>query len=136
MSESKRLSERAIKVLEEVKAKIAERPANFAMESWFSTGTWWSDQAIADLAGGEECKTTACIAGWICVLRELKNSLPAYAATAYLGISPVRADRLFYAQDWPRDLYERYLIATHPLTRARIAAEAIDRFIAGDGSFD
>lgn len=139
---NKRLQPHAIKALQEVKQAILARPENFDMGHWIGgmddDDALMSPEIATSLETGEHCGTTACIAGWICALNNLTTMHPGYAASTFLGLG-IDSARLFYTSNWPVDLRKHYKEAEFEgdtLAQAQIAAEAIDRFIEGDGSFD
>lgn len=124
-----------LELLERVKAHIRAHPEQFDMLTFGRVD--------------DPCGTTACIAGWSVILSGQTNleKVPLINAEALrvLGLND-RYDTthrkecpLFYDSDWPEDLRKAFLEAEilmdYPLC-ASIAGEAIDRFIAGNGSFD
>lgn len=83
------------------------------------------------------CGTVACIAGWTLLLAGVSpaeihskdwDEISAEAMCA-LGVRGA-SEGIFYVDCWPDDLRGRYDRSTKPATRAGLAAERIDRFIA------
>ncbi len=130
-----------VALLQTVKQHIVADPGNLSMLNW--------------IRHAGECGTTACIAGWIVVFSEPGESLEDREVKAIviraeshgdLRFANLAATRigyprsgancpLFYVDDWPRDLTLRWAGAKTAADAAAAAAEAIDRFIAGNGSF-
>lgn len=89
------------------------------------------------------CGTAACIAGWSHILgmpnpdaqtttRMLWSDVQRQASRL-LGINTEQAQRLFYLRNWPKELRDRFLDATLAFTRASVARERIDMFMATEG---
>jgi hypothetical protein len=116
-------------LLLKVKEQILREPRQFQMDAFFT----------ARDADTPNCGTAACIAGWAIAIhlakqpsrarRELVGDYATYASEI-LGHN---ADRLFYLDEWPDHLYERWLKSESTDECAQIAAEAIDDFIAHNG---
>lgn len=129
-------------LLLKAKASILAEPEHFNMYRWMSgekyTAENMEEAASVDLT---QCGTTACIGGWLIYhafqAKRVRKSLTPISekASLLLGIpydyrSPMnKADDLFVLNEWPGDLRSRYFRAKKSETRARIAAERIDRFI-------
>lgn len=123
-----------IKLLKQIKRKILAEPKQFYMHAFYS-----------QLNGTREvpnCGTAACIAGWAVALSEhitpkqaKKNYLiPIFKADSLLEISNEQSLKLFYINNWPKDLGEAYHENdNYPTIQAICAAERIDRFIASNG---
>lgn len=116
-------------LLLKVKAAILAEPLKFNMASFFSA---------------DGCGTTACIAGHAIAIDygELDLSkwdqFAAYhlKGRSALGLDDGQANRLFYSELWPHEIFERYEDASEASNRslmAEITAERIDHFIATNG---
>jgi hypothetical protein len=127
-----------IELLLKVKAHILEEPNRLNMRSWLLRvggvyANWVFDKEIRHFGN---CGTTACIAGWAAILGEPKKRVTIMdaedCAIELLDIRDDDAEKLFFVDDWPRDLRVAWQ-NTKPnafAARARIAAKRIDRFIA------
>lgn len=113
-------------------------------------GSWASGSRVT------KCGTVGCIAGWAMIINgdtkkngDLKAAV--YAACGgdeeargmeLLGLTEEQANRLFYVQNWPEDLEDRYIDVHEEYTssgraareaRVRIVQERIKRFIESEG---
>lgn len=139
-----------IENLLKVKAMILEEPRRFSMTNWITTGNKKELESRGLIPS--PCGTVACIAGWGAIIARLEQSTkPGKVKTVagFVGIcAPTEArrffeidsdfsDGLFYDSTWPRDL-RLALDVERPGTAgyARVAAVAIDRFIACGGDWD
>ncbi len=140
MSEQPKLSQDAIALLRRVQARILAKPQQLDMAGWVSGMIFSYREPFRRLAANPECGTTACIAGWILIeagITEIpRASSIGNAATKCLGMQGDYDDiDLFFASDWPEDLCYRTHVSSSDQAMAEIAAEAIDRWIEGDGCF-
>ena len=128
---------KAASILKRVKKFFLNDPERLDMSSW---GT---------KHGATPCGTTACIGGAICLLeapRRIKwvdgemvprsakyEDIPALAAEL-IGLEPSEIDNLFYTDGvygkWPASFRRRFQRTNSQETRAQIAGERIDHFIA------
>lgn len=111
-----------VELLQKVKEKILAEPTAVNMDDWcFSSNK-------------TPCGTVACIAGWACVLSEVKDHFRD-EAPIFLKLNRINSGNLFYISQWPEELYEK-LIKQVPGTPeyAAIVAARIDRFIETDGA--
>jgi hypothetical protein len=125
-------------LLLKAKASILANPSHFDMSGWVNTKDWsnlWKVSALHQYSL-DACGTTACIAGWIVyhgvkdgVITDEGELIPVAANNA-LELPRSYTNGLFFLDEWPPKLATRYRDAKRPATRARIAAERIDRFIA------
>jgi hypothetical protein len=127
-----------VELLERVKAHIRAYPETFDMGAFARHMT---------------CGTVACIAGWASFLNNPMNKRSPWSmniegvALKVLGLDGLYDTQddedgqvcpLFYNHQWPYDIQIRYDTAREMGVRslmADIAGEAIDRFVAGNGSF-
>ena len=120
-----------VKLLRRVKKHILEEPRRFAMGTWQSYGepkteaaiglSWNARNPYENEQKFPECGTIACIGGW---------------AEYFEHNSQIRewGGKLISASLWPDKFYTRYAKAKTARTRAKIAAERIDHFIATKGA--
>jgi hypothetical protein len=128
-----------IELFEKVKQAIVAEPERFDMSLWVLSDFV---NEFDSTKGFKEntCGTTACIAGWACVLGTDDNvkalDVPG-RASALLGPRWEQAEQLFYTKYWPSKFLVPYEEGTEQ-EAAQAAADAIDRFIAcgGDWSRD
>lgn len=139
------LTPEGIALLQRVKQRILAEPDKFDMYEWYCSidGEYdWSAnldpffQTLRSAQPGEPCGTTACIAGWVLLesgVQSIKNvRVIEDAAAVELGVyNKYRTEPLFYVSEWPNDLQKEYKQTKSP----QVAAQAIDRWIAGNGSF-
>lgn len=130
-----------VALFKEIRKRILAEPTQFHMGSWFNTHP--------------HCNTTACIAGWACVLESKEQDIatimkhymdgnwgecgPAERAMKLLGIDPMQASRLFYSTSWPKPYNVDYYVAKVNqdwCKAARVAAERIMFFINSGGTDD
>jgi hypothetical protein len=115
-----------IKLLEQIRDTIKERPKQFLMKSWFG------NYCEADLLASH-CGTAACIAGWAITLADSYNNqfdggkltkftnpqeasrqvkynriVPSSRASMLLEISQLQADKLFLAHNWPQPFWNKW----------------------------
>lgn len=131
-------------LLKQVAERIVERPQLFDMYTFYGSG------GPKDLSSGdarEQCGTTACIAGEVCLLnntatldhdgfvhakkREEFRGWEDEAVTA-LGITPLQGKKLFYVEHWPKEFRKRYHACTDKedfAGAACVAAERIKHFV-------
>lgn len=82
----------------------------------------------------EACGTTACIAGWACILTESEVNVSTdteILAMIQLGLTNEEARKLFFESYWPRQFRKADIFAEED--RAQEAAKRIDHFIATNG---
>lgn len=139
-----------VRLLRRIEKYILEYPEKFDMAEWvrpfgMSLSEWEDMSAFDQPEEFTLCSTTACIAGWTCLLTEKKveRRYLSSRATEKLGLTELQAERLFklsrmnYQNCWPVDLESRYLKAVKNhrwKDAARIAVERIERFIATKGA--
>lgn len=134
-----------VRLLHRIQQHILEEPKRLDM------GTFIERIAIERIAAEEEdypedyakkfptCGTIGCIAGWAVTLSSKEGREVPYAdipakAKRLLGLTPIQADRLFYASSWPNPLAYK-IDNSNPQTKAhaKLTAKRIDRFIASKG---
>lgn len=109
-----------IEPLLKVKEQILKHPETFDINNW-------------------ECKTTKCLAGWICKFADIKvgiNNGYIFYASSILNLSKEEANKLFLLWHWPNEFKIRYNNAKQGLsseTEAEVTAERIDYFIKING---
>jgi hypothetical protein len=119
-----------IELLEKIKQRILRAPQKFRMDEW-------------------DCGTAMCIAGLACAMdRHRPKAMwkqdyyfsPQLHAARLLGFGKPdwadrtpRGNRLFFVDYWPDSFRDRFRAARLRKTKARIAAERIDHFIATNG---
>lgn len=126
-----------VKLLKEIKARIAAEPSWFNMDWWFAP------------SNGSSCGTAACIAGWAkCievmkeqptlkfgeVCHEREGSGAFMDGMRLLQIDTDQAERLFYTRYWPKRFEVRYKNAANVCERAKAACDRIDFFIQTNGT--
>jgi hypothetical protein len=120
-------------LLLKVKEAILREPEHFDMADWFRFR--------------EECGTTACIAGWAISIGRNCDNLASAAALADLSdvnnwfhgqllleLEFPEAERLFMWSEWPLYFRSQYINSETNASRALIAADRIDQFIATNGA--
>lgn len=128
-----------VELLRKVQKEITEEPKRLNMSSWLV------HYDPKDLHHYDEkyrnqipsCNTVGCIAGWTKEIASREGiEMPTFGvclnACYLLNISEDEALTLFYADEWPISLRDRYIIAdeNHDYTeRAKVTCEAIDAFI-------
>lgn len=116
-----------VRLLLEVKEAILRQPELYKQENWIEK---------------EDCGTTACIAGWTCLLsnrREAEKQLEfspfgSFAkdeARHLLGIDFEEAEELFIY--WNDEFKTRLFEAKTPREKAQVGADYIDYFISKYG---
>ncbi|HEY0004402.1 MAG TPA: hypothetical protein VGB17_06295 [Pyrinomonadaceae bacterium] len=134
------------RLLKKIQQAILEHPAHFDMDEWGAR--YKLENLVHDEPPESNCNTTACIAGWACVLTNSHptfewKELPGFGLCvddhehhtgSLLGLNQKQVDRLFYTCFWPKRFEARYERAKKNTTKARIAAERIDHFIATKGA--
>jgi hypothetical protein len=124
-------NEMNVELLQRVKAKILAEPNRLSLDVWMLAPSRRTDTGAFE---DEPCGTVGCIAGWICALgtdqqiheRDIYNT-----ACILLGLPKMTATRLFFREEWPKDLREAYCHAT----KAEVTAQAIDLFIERGGEW-
>lgn len=123
-----------VKLLRKVKKHILEEPSRFFMNSVIVRG---APGAKVTLDGIEreipKCGTAACIAGWACILSGETEPIGMSRAEKLLGLDDHGGTRLFVEDCWPDKFHRRWQQSKTLITRAKIAAERIDHFIATKG---
>ena len=147
------MTDKGKEYLLKAKELILARPEHLYMNDWLKGEINEDiDTVRRELRKGNkdpyQCNTTACIAGWVAMFavtdgrRQRKNS---WGESEEIDDFSLRmlgdhsSDSLFYVSYWPDDLMHRYSENYDEEDydeAAKVAAEAIDRFIAGDGSFN
>lgn len=128
-----------VKLLRKIQRHITEEPRRFVMSNWMRRGS--PGAIITDFASQQpipDCGTAACIGGWALLLSgEDYNSAIINTegkATKILGIEGLEAPgRLFGVSQWGK-FKKRFEKARRPETRAKIACERIDHYIATKGA--
>lgn len=142
-----------VKLLRKVKKHVMAKPSRLRMGNWISSTNPRFDRLVRVAAGyfdfsdwiegenndyGEpsrqkipDCGTVACIAGWTCALGTRGRLMDGvrYTAQNLLGITSPQADALFYVQNWPTELKQRYIKAKTVRQRAKVAGDMIEHFI-------
>lgn len=127
-------------ILEEVKRRIMSSCHKFYMDSWFDLpddAVWGNEFETLRSAvnkRGHFCGTSACIAGWACIVvpenhRRIgsKEDDVDEVAVRLLGVQLGQAWELFIHANWPADLRKAYENAPlESCEAARIACRAID----------
>lgn len=145
----KKLSKKAVSILNKVKKHVLEEPKRLNMGDWGRTSG--TDNCVEFPA----CRTQGCIAGWTIFLTKpkiWKNMLegakssghteyldsnvhePSLLAKDILGLDSEQKTRLFYAEGWPQKFDIAYQKTNTYKTRAAITAKRIDHFIATNGA--
>lgn len=143
-----------IELLHEVQQHILAEPVRFNMNDWWYVGMSapFEDLKIPErrdkFARNPSCHTTACIAGWALALRpdfefiSVNQIDPDYinsdsvetTAATLLGITTEAATRLFHCEKWPANYAVAFYNTSNPPSKAKIACERIDHFIATNGA--
>lgn len=119
-----------IELLRKIAAVIQENPRQFSIRDWHTAkglGPFGKLNTIPEKKR-VACGTTHCIAGWAQVLSS-KSSHSGWAkevAMEKLGLNEDEANRLFYADNWPRGFGGNN-------TNAVKTAARIEHFIATEG---
>lgn len=126
-------------LFEKIKERILAQPEHFHMSSFIdseddeygSAEELLKEIDISDM----KCGTTACIAGWACLLT---NSDPREVTESGFEVVAMRVldipnDRLFYTDEWPESKYDEFYWTESAQDKARIACEVIDSYIETDG---
>lgn len=129
---AKNLSDEAITLLRNAVARAKEIPEGFYMHDWVFEKS------------GPPCGTAGCLAFEICVVaggdpKKLLRITDAVAdkAAELIGDKSGGMCELFYTTDWPKELDAAYDKATRgSLEAALVLEQAVERWIAGDGSFE
>lgn len=122
------LSEEAKELLRKAVARAKEIPQGFDMNDWIFRKI------------DTPCGTAGCLAFEICVAGGREATTLNYfevedVAAKMIGVTTVCP--LFYASDWPVPLLLAYKDAPpFSLGRALVLEQAVERWIAGDGSFN
>lgn len=141
--EERFLTPEAVTKLLQVKQHILEEPDRLCMMNWATTSS--RKHELFDYLDGlhsgtgrvpldPPCGTVGCIAGWICILNNLKGTAgPGQAieilTEPYCNRSVYTAfHNLFHTSRWDANSRERFA-TTNLRQRASVAAEQIDRFI-------
>lgn len=94
----------------------------------------WQQQVDIESVDSPPWGTTACIAGWACILAGglyvTGWDIPDMAREL-LDLGPLQTDatELFYVNCWPEYFKQRYTEATTAQERAQVTADRIDYFI-------
>lgn len=122
-------------LLLKIKQAILDEPKGFQMVSFEQKPSALKSRCMDYGLSWEFpiCGTSLCIAGHALAL----SGFPDYAeyellqkARELLGIEYKDVSyTLFYVEDWPKDLKDRFYAAKTPEERALIGAERIDRFL-------
>lgn len=131
-----------VKLLRKIQKHILEKPRRFIMATFFvrkygQQKTFISDGAAQRPVKFENCGTAACIGGWAVFLHDgLKTDPENIRARAIklIGLKSPMGDELFEVGHWPAKFRDAYYIAKSQRSRARIAAQRIDHFIATKGA--
>jgi hypothetical protein len=126
-----------VKLLRKVKEHILAEPNRLQMGEWIERsepgGFVYDYDAEVTVPA---CGTTACIAGWTCLLgkgMEFDARGPfriSAEANKLLGVTEEDTSDLFYVDQWPREIGERFEESRDVHERASLAARRIDQFIA------
>lgn len=125
------------KRLRAVRAHILEEPRRLAM-AIFRLDREDSPDYVSSWPA---CGTVGCIAGWLDMTCPTPTRTPYFtiekrAEQLLFGGPSLARVSLFFVPSWPADLRVAYARAyRHPARLAEITASAIDRWIAGGGSF-
>lgn len=134
-------------LLLEVKARILAEPAQFVMERLFMSNeharrlNWeYEDDLSREIPN---CGTAACIAGWTVAVSRQRDPREAEAMSEDAWVEAEDrlriwhyASQLFNVTGWPQYLQGEWKRAGTLEERARVAAEAIDRFIEMMGAVE
>jgi hypothetical protein len=126
-----------VKLLRKVKEHILAEPNRLQMEEWIERSE--PGKFIYDYDAEvtvPACGTTACIAGWTCLLEKgMEFDAPdcdriPEEASKLLGVTEEETSGLFYVNEWPRGIGKRFEESQDIHERASLAARRIDQFIA------
>lgn len=127
-----------IELLQRVKQKILEEPAQFQMAKIFAQYCDGHSDLPRDIPN---CGTAACIGGWaIAIAKKLSPLRASNLAFGWIEACEVLGVSIELGRDWPRELMELgawpedlrgdWFQADTLEARARVAAARIDRFVA------
>lgn len=124
------------RLLRRIQKHVLAEPRRLQMAEFVEKGApgerIYSDGMLTEIPA---CGTTACIAGWACLLSNAKR-IRNYGSRAakLLGITRVQGSILFFTSGWPDQLAERYQGASTKAAQAEVLKERIDHFISSKGA--
>lgn len=127
-------------ILLKVKRKILEEPENFGMQDFVGDPY---DCGVHE-PSKNTCGTAHCIAGWVVYLKTGIDYSDSWSINFDAGAAEIiglpytpsfGTHPLFYTEDWPSDLAEAYFACSTNEDAAKVAAAAIDRFLADPENF-